>query len=91
MVVLQLNQGNRTNFNRIKETEEADIAPSSEIDSSASSSFPANSYQMLSQATDTTNSAQASEYEDAESGASAFFFYVSAFVVNCPVCLIWKV
>ncbi|PON86147.1 Notch [Trema orientale] len=62
-------KGNRTNFNRMKETEGADIVPSSEIDSSASSSFPPNSYQMLSQATDTTSlsSAQASEYEDAES------------------------
>ncbi|XP_062099603.1 calmodulin-binding transcription activator 3 isoform X2 [Humulus lupulus] len=62
-------KGNRTNYNRIKETEEADTAPSSEIDSPASSSIPPNSYQMLSQTTDTTslNSAQASEYEDAES------------------------
>ncbi|EXB29454.1 Calmodulin-binding transcription activator 3 [Morus notabilis] len=63
-------KGNRTNFNRIKETEEADIAPSS--DSSASSSFPTNSYRMPSQTTDTTslNSAQASEYEDAESACN---------------------
>ncbi|KAF3441067.1 hypothetical protein FNV43_RR19353 [Rhamnella rubrinervis] len=61
--------GNRTNFNRIRETEEAETAPNSEIDSSVSSSFPPNNYQVPSQTTDTTslNSAQASEYEDAES------------------------
>lgn len=62
-------KGNKTHFNRVKEPEEADIVPSSEIDSSASSSFPTNGYQMPAQTTDTTslNSAQASEYEDAES------------------------
>lgn len=65
-----LNQGNRNHFNRIKETEEGDIAPSSDRDSS-SSSFP-NSYQMPIQSTDTASlsSAQASEYEDSESGTS---------------------
>ncbi|KAL5556318.1 hypothetical protein UlMin_038554 [Ulmus minor] len=63
-------KGNRTHFNRIKETEESDAAPtpSSEIDSSTSSSLPQNSYQMLSQTeTASLNSAHASEYEDAES------------------------
>ncbi|KAM6563826.1 hypothetical protein CsatB_023824 [Cannabis sativa] len=62
-------KGNRTHYNRIKGTEEADTAPSSAIDSPASSSIHPNSYQMISQTTDTTslNSAQASEYEDAES------------------------
>ncbi|KAH7520590.1 hypothetical protein FEM48_Zijuj08G0161200 [Ziziphus jujuba var. spinosa] len=61
-------KGNRTSFNRIRENEDAETAPNSEIDSSFSSSFPPNSYQ-ISQTTDTTslNSAQASEYEDAES------------------------
>lgn len=78
---LQLNQGNRTNFNRIKETEDAETAPNSEIDSSVSSSFPPNNYQMPSQTTDTTsmNSAQASEYEDAESGALCLC-YISVIV-----------
>lgn len=62
----------------MKETEEAipysqeteDILPSSEIDSSMASSFPSNSYGVPSQTTDTTSlySAQASDYEDAESG-----------------------
>lgn len=70
-------KGNRTSFNRIKETEGAlinsqeteEVVPNSETDCSVSSSFPMNSYQMASQTTDTTslNSAQASEYEDAES------------------------
>ena len=80
---LQLNQGNRNHYNRIKETEEADIAPSSEIDSS-SSSFPPNGYRMPSQTTDTTSlsSAQASEYEDAESGAPAFFSFNSLIIMN---------
>lgn len=70
-------KGNRTNFNRIKEPGEAipysqeseDIVTNSERDSSVSSSFHPNKFQVPSQTTDTTslNSAQASEYEDAES------------------------
>uniref|UniRef100_A0A2N9IUD1 IPT/TIG domain-containing protein n=1 Tax=Fagus sylvatica TaxID=28930 RepID=A0A2N9IUD1_FAGSY len=67
--------GNRTHFNRIKETEEVvpysqEIESNSEIDSSVSS-YP-NNYQVTSQTTDTTslNSAQASEYEDAESACN---------------------
>ncbi|KAF3439335.1 hypothetical protein FNV43_RR17612 [Rhamnella rubrinervis] len=69
LIVRLMMSGNRTNFNRIRETEEAETAPNSEIDSSVSSSFPPNNYQVPSQTTDTTslNSAQASEYEDAES------------------------
>ncbi|XP_057970537.1 calmodulin-binding transcription activator 3 [Malania oleifera] len=68
-------KGSRTNFNRINETEDAfpnsqengEILPSPEMDTSVSSRFQ--SYQAPSQTTDTTslNSAQASEYEDAES------------------------
>ncbi|KAK9271617.1 hypothetical protein L1049_001980 [Liquidambar formosana] len=70
-------KGNRTHFQRIKETEEAnpysqeteEVGTNSEMDSSMSSSFHPNNYQVPSQTTDTTspNSAQASEYEDAES------------------------
>lgn len=70
-------KGNRTNLNRVRETEEAipysqeteDLLPNSEIDSSASCSFHPNNSQVPSQTTDTTslNSTQASEYEDAES------------------------
>ncbi|EOX92102.1 Calmodulin-binding transcription activator protein with CG-1 and Ankyrin domains, putative isoform 1 [Theobroma cacao] len=70
-------KGNRTNFNRIKETEEAipysqdteGILPNSEMESSVSSSFHPNNGQIPSKTTDTTslNSVQASEYEDAES------------------------
>ncbi|KAF5480859.1 hypothetical protein F2P56_001569 [Juglans regia] len=70
-------KGNRTNFNRIKETEEAipysqeteDILPNSEIDSSGASNFHLNNYRVPSQTTDTTslNSVQASDYEDTES------------------------
>ncbi|KAB1210236.1 Calmodulin-binding transcription activator 3 [Morella rubra] len=86
-------KGNRTNFNRMKETEEAipypqeteDILPSSEIDSSMASSFPSNSYGVPSQTTDTTSlySAQASDYEDAESAynhqaSSAFHSYLES-------------
>uniref|UniRef100_A0A5B6Z4F1 Putative calmodulin-binding transcription activator 3 n=1 Tax=Davidia involucrata TaxID=16924 RepID=A0A5B6Z4F1_DAVIN len=69
-------KGNRTNFNRIKETE--DTIPNSqeteenvfnsEVDSSVSSKYLPYNYQVASQTTDTSlNSAQASEYEDAES------------------------
>lgn len=78
---LRLNQGIRTNFNRIRETEDAETAANSEIDSSVSSSLRPNSYQMPSQTTDTSslNSAQASEYEDAESGA--FVFICCIFVI----------
>lgn len=80
---LQLNQGNRTSFNRIRENEDAETAPNSEIDSSFSSSFPPNSYQ-ISQTTDTTslNSAQASEYEDAESGAFVFMCSIILIMVS---------
>ncbi|ONI02281.1 hypothetical protein PRUPE_6G187700 [Prunus persica] len=70
-------KGNRTNFNHTKGTEEAvpysheteEIALNSEMENSVSSSFNPNTFQMRSQATDTTSlsSAQASEFEDAES------------------------
>ncbi|XP_031264717.1 calmodulin-binding transcription activator 3-like [Pistacia vera] len=70
-------KGNRTNYNRIKVTEETtpysqeieETIPSSEIEGSMSSSFHPNNYHLPSQTTDTTSltSAQASEYEDAES------------------------
>ncbi|CAI9767012.1 unnamed protein product [Fraxinus pennsylvanica] len=69
-------KGNRTNFNRNREAEvirgsqetEEDI-PNSEVDSPESSKFYRCDYRGTSQVTDTTslNSAQASEYEDAES------------------------
>lgn len=82
------NQGNRTNYNRIKATEETtpyaqeieETIPSSEIEGSMSSSFHPNNYHLPSQTTDTTSltSAQASEYEDAESGAFLEAFYVLA-------------
>ncbi|KAI8032144.1 Calmodulin-binding transcription activator 3 [Camellia lanceoleosa] len=71
-------KGNRANFSRIKEAEETipnsqeseEIVPNSEVDSSVSSTFNPYNYQVTSHATDTAslNSAQASEYEDAESG-----------------------
>ncbi|XP_018499833.2 calmodulin-binding transcription activator 3 [Pyrus x bretschneideri] len=70
-------KGNRTNYNHFKGTEEAvpysheteEIALNSEMDNSVSSSFNPNNFQMCSQAADTTSlsSAQASEFEDAES------------------------
>lgn len=70
-------QGNRTNFSHNREAEvihgsketEEDVH-NSEVDSSVSSKFYRFDYQGTSQVTDTTslNSAQASEYEDAESG-----------------------
>ncbi|KAJ6740850.1 CALMODULIN-BINDING TRANSCRIPTION ACTIVATOR CAMTA [Salix purpurea] len=73
----EVKQGTRTNFNRIKEYEEhipfsqeiEDTIPSSEMDTSVSSGFRPNGYQVPTRTTDTTsmNSAQASEYEDAES------------------------
>lgn len=76
-------QGNRTNYNHFKGTEEAvpysheteEIALNSEMDNSVSSSFNPSSFQMRSQATDATSlsSAQASEFEDAESGALSIF------------------
>ncbi|XP_022893605.1 calmodulin-binding transcription activator 3-like isoform X3 [Olea europaea var. sylvestris] len=69
-------KGNRTNFSRNREAEvihggketEEDVH-NSEVDSSVSSKFYRFDYQGTSQVTDTTslNSAQASEYEDAES------------------------
>lgn len=70
-------KGNRTNFNRSSETEEAFLNsqepedPNLESDSSASSRFQSNGFQAPSQTTDTASlSAQASEYEDAESAYS---------------------
>lgn len=70
-------KGNRTNFNRTREGAEPipgaqgteDDIPSSEVDSSSSSKFHPYNYRVAPQITDTTslNSAQASEYEDAES------------------------
>ncbi|XP_028962783.1 calmodulin-binding transcription activator 3-like isoform X1 [Malus domestica] len=70
-------KGNRTNYNHFKGTEEAvpyshetkEIAINSEMDNSVSSSFNPNNFQMRSQAAGTTSlsSAQASEFEDAES------------------------
>ncbi|XP_059308105.1 calmodulin-binding transcription activator 1-like isoform X1 [Lycium ferocissimum] len=70
-------KGNRTNFSRIREPQQVtpgfqetdEDAHSSEVDSSASTKFYPNDYQVNSQVTDTTSlsSAQASEYEDAES------------------------
>lgn len=70
-------KGNRTNFSRIREPQQVtpdlqetdEDVHSSEVDSSASAKFYPNDYQVNSQVTDTTSfsSAQASEYEDAES------------------------
>ncbi|XP_049364623.1 calmodulin-binding transcription activator 3-like isoform X2 [Solanum verrucosum] len=70
-------KGNRTNFSRIREPQQVtpdlqetdEDVHSSEVDSSASTKFYPNDYQVNSQVTDTTSlsSAQASEYEDAES------------------------
>ncbi|CAK9134590.1 unnamed protein product [Ilex paraguariensis] len=69
-------KGNRTNFNRIRGAEEAvpnsqesEDVLNSEVDSSVSSKFHPYNYQVTSQVTDTNSlsSAQASEYEDAES------------------------
>ncbi|KAM5577233.1 hypothetical protein ABKV19_007867 [Rosa sericea] len=69
-------KGNRTNFNHVKENEGVpssngaeEIARQSEMENSVSSSFNPSSYQMRSQVTDATSlsSAQASEFEDAES------------------------
>ncbi|KAF8406012.1 hypothetical protein HHK36_008092 [Tetracentron sinense] len=60
-------KGNKTNFGRARETEE--VIPSSQIGSPMSSNFLTNYNRLPSQTTDTTslNSAQTSEYEDAES------------------------
>ena len=78
--VFQLVQGNRKNFNRIKETEEAvpysqETEPNSEMDSSVPSCFLLNNYQVTSQRTDTTglNSAQALDHVDTESGRFIVF------------------
>ncbi|KDP46823.1 hypothetical protein JCGZ_24032 [Jatropha curcas] len=70
-------KGSRTNFNRIKEYENAmtcaqeieETTLHSEMDTSVSSNFRHDSHQAPAQTTDTIsmNSAQASEYEDAES------------------------
>ncbi|KAJ0080909.1 hypothetical protein Patl1_12392 [Pistacia atlantica] len=69
--------GNRTSYNCIKATEETTpysqeiekTIPSSEIEGSMSSSFYPNNYHLPSQTTETTSltSAQASEFENAES------------------------
>ncbi|KAF8404599.1 hypothetical protein HHK36_009486 [Tetracentron sinense] len=60
-------QGNKTNFGRIRETEE--VIPSSHTGSPVSSSFLTNHSHVPSQTTDTRsmNSVQTSEYEEAES------------------------
>ncbi|XP_012437207.1 calmodulin-binding transcription activator 3 isoform X1 [Gossypium raimondii] len=72
-------KGNRTNFNRLKETEggipysqeAVGIVPNSEVESSLSSNFLPNNSQIPSQTMDTASMnsvhVQASEYEDAES------------------------
>lgn len=72
-------KGNRTNFNRLKETEgtipyyqeAVGIVPNSEVESSMSSNFHPNYSQIPSQTMDTASMnsvhVQASEYEDAES------------------------
>ncbi|GKV51906.1 hypothetical protein SLEP1_g58524 [Rubroshorea leprosula] len=69
--------GNRANFNHVKETEAAapcsqemgENMPNSEMESSVSSKYLLNNFQVPSPTMDTTslNSAQAAEYEDAES------------------------
>ncbi|GLT43950.1 hypothetical protein SLA2020_178710 [Shorea laevis] len=69
--------GNRANFNHVKETEAAapcsqemgENVPNSDMESSVSSKFLLNNFQVPSPTMDTTslNSAQAAEYEDAES------------------------
>ena len=78
--VFQPVQGNMTNFNLIKETEEAvpysqETQPNSEMDGSVLSCFLQNNYQVTSQSTDTTglNSAQALEHVDTESGRFIVF------------------
>ncbi|XP_010267840.1 PREDICTED: calmodulin-binding transcription activator 3-like [Nelumbo nucifera] len=60
-------KGAKTNFGRMRDTEE--VVPSSQMGSPMSSSFLTNNTQVPSQTMDTTslNSTQASEYEDAES------------------------
>jgi cytoskeletal protein RodZ len=93
--IFQLHQGNRTNLNRFRETEEAipysheteDLFPNSEIDSSSSSSYHPNNSQVPSQTTDTTslNSAQASEYEDAESGR---LLYLPQFMIDSKLLML---
>jgi hypothetical protein len=87
--IFQLDQGNRTNLNRIRETEEVipysreteDLLPNSEIDRSASCCIHLNNSQVPSQTTDTTgpNSTQASEYVDAESGR---LLYMPQFMID---------
>jgi len=54
------------------------MMPNSEMDTSVSSSFRSNGYQVPTGTTDSTsmNSALASEYEDAESGPFFFSFLV---------------
>ncbi|XVF17258.1 hypothetical protein REPUB_Repub10bG0104400 [Reevesia pubescens] len=75
--VKKICQGNRTNFNRIKETEETipysqeteGIIRNSDVESSMSSNFHPNNGPIPSQTMDSVsmNSVQASDYEDAES------------------------
>lgn len=72
-------QGNRTNFNRIREgdsipsSRQNEDVSNSDVDSSAASRFQSFDYQRASPITDTTslNSTQASDLEDAESGVTA--------------------
>lgn len=82
-------QGNRTNYNRVRETEESipnsieteDTRLNSEVESSVSSKLQPYSYQVTPQTTDTTSlsSAHTTEYEDAESGV-----FVNHFSFCCP-------
>lgn len=88
---LKFCQGNRTNFNRLKETEgtipyfqeAVGIVPNSEIESSLSSNFHPSKSQIPSQTMDTASMnsvhVQASEYEDAESGMFILAKYGSIF------------
>lgn len=93
---LIFHQGNRANFNNVKEHEDTipctqeieDTVPHSEMDTSVSSNFHHDNYQVPAQTADTIsmNSAQASEYEDAESGAFTIYLHflcVSSNIRNC--------
>lgn len=78
MSLLKCHQISRGNFNRNRGTDEAalfsrefeDTKNHPEMGASNSSSFHPSNYKMLSKTAETSlNSAQVSEYEDAESGA----------------------
>lgn len=90
LIFVSLRQGNRSNFSHIRDSEvignlqkAREDKHNSEVDSSVSSEYRPYSHERTSQVTDSAslNSAQTSEFEDAESG----FLAVHLSLLNCPV------